>query len=442
MACGGGLVSLSAGGAGKNRKYGGPQEAMSKEDYASALEEQIASRKLQNCVEYADAIMPLWTDEHRTTAKRTMGTLGTRQGGPVAAPCKEDYASALRAQIAARDAQRLADVSTREPEVAGLEGVMALGINKPQVESRQRRHGAPTLPSKESYAMELREQMEQRSAKQATERSASTDIASGDEDALDAILNGKGRRHNGPMVLPPKAGYAAELREQIVNDSVKRAADRDQMFSIASEGLDGVFAGQADKSRGKRPAAKIDQVSRSSLGLALQRQMGEKASLRAGNAFYIQTDADQPPAADANAEGLHGGRKRGPCPSTSKKDYAQALQDQIARRSEEHAENGGEVFHTAFIGGAAKHFERGRRHADQMPAFSKTELRSDLQRQMAEREAQRNARRALPPEHTGLLGTEGCSTALDQQLPARMATGTHGDSLERLLSEHAVGQVC
>jgi len=284
--------------------------------------------------------------------------------------------------------------------------------------------------------MDLKEQMVQRVARQASDGSSADDHG----DAIDAILNGKGRRHNGPMVLPPKAGYAAELREQMTIDSAKRAANKEQMLSLAAAGPDGVFAGQAAQNRGKRPATKIDQVSKSSLGMALQEQIGEKASVRAESAFHAQMGA----AAEANPQGLQGGRKKIPLPPTSKKEYAAFLQEQMARRSDQNREHSDGVFNTAFIGGAAKQSERGRRHADQMPALSKADLRTDLQRQMAEREAQRNEqnihRQALPLQHVDLAGTEG--DFAEQQLPMRMATGTHGDSLERLLSEHAVGQVC
>jgi hypothetical protein len=418
---------------------------MSKEAYASALEEQIASRKFQGATELDENTMPFLHDDDRPVRERAMGT---RVGGPMAPTCKENYASDLRAQIAARDAQRLAECEAREIEVGGLDAITSqLGQNNPQVAAlggRSRRHGAPTLPSKESYATELREQMVQRNAKQATEAFDLPETPAGDEDAIDAVLLGKGRRKAGPMVLPPKDSYAAELRDQMSIDNAKRVADRDHLLAVAPEGPSGVFAGQVELNRGKRPAAKIDQVSRTSLGTALQEQMDEKASLRAEKAHHVQIGDSKVPGVEATLEGQHRGRKKVDQPATNKKAYAQALQEQMAQR--DNAKNSDEVFHTAFVGGAATDNgpQRGRRH--QQPAFSKTELRVDLQRQMAEREAQRNDhcfhRKAAPPLQATLLGTEGCSSYVEQELPIHMATGSHGDSLERLLSEHAVGAVC
>jgi hypothetical protein len=281
------------------------------------------------------------------------------------------------------------------------------------------------MPSKESYALELQEQMAQRSVQQAERASLDVEPCANEEDALDDLLAGKGRRHGGPLVLPPKDIYAAELHEQIATKQAQRATDKGH--DVAVPGIEKAFSEQRDRARGRRHEVQIDQASKSSYQSALQAQMAERASGRAANAFHLQTGEN----AAAVMESPKGGRRKCALSPMSKHAYAEALQEQIAERR---AQEDVKIVSSSFIGGVSSDADpvRGRRHLVQMPFISKENLKLDLQRQMAEREAQRAEDRfnvQVPRRPPISAQPEGF---LDPCAPEM-----HADSLQRLLGANA-----
>lgn len=410
-------------------------DKVSKESYAMMLGEQIAARKLQHASNDVDA--PSLIEDDRPPLARLMGQ---RHGGPMPPPQKDGYASALRAQIAARDALREEAAVERAAsvDVAGLG--LGLGVAKDGVAKdafalgRGRRHGPPLLPTKENYAVTLQEQMAARSVQQAADAAAAAkEPADCDGDVLDEVLAGKGRCHGGPCVPPAKHLYAAELEEQIAERRLQQASQKGTESEPSAPSKD-FFSEQAERARGKRPVWEINQVAKSSYNTVLQSQMAERAAQRAANAYHLEAGSASP----VEAEQPSGGRRRGELPPTSKQSYAQALQEQVAQRKaqEAHDKSAGPA-QAAFVGGAASDMgpERGRRHMVQIPAVSKEQLLGDLQRQMAERESKHAAERfhTQAPAHGNHLADAYAEAQGDLEYAS---TGMPADSLERLLGEN------
>jgi hypothetical protein len=281
------------------------------------------------------------------------------------------------------------------------------------------------MPSKDAYAIELHQQMAARAVQKASEDNWQRDAVGSveDEDALDEILRGKGRRHGGPAAKPAKSLYAADLEQQI---AARKAAVQEEVNAELATPRGGLaFSEQRELVRGRRDASKMDQVSKSSYTSVIQEQIAQKAAQRAANAFHVKTsseaDAQALPGQDGTPKGA--GRRKCDLAPTSKESYARALQEQIAAKAFQQGTLGECPQQSAFVGGKASDMGplRGRRRVENMAPSSKDQYRMDLQRQMAEVDQQRaankfpNAVKDLP----------------DQPDLAR------GDSLERLLGANA-----
>lgn len=299
---------------------------------------------------------------------------------------KHDYASALRQQIetlaAHRSAQEEALRAKGEGGIFGSWGAEAAPLGA------RRRHGAPLLPSKETYASALKEQMEMRSVQQAEEAcnklQEPTEVA---EDALDEILFGKGSRRARAAAPQDKSQYAADLQQQIAARRAQQAADAETLLQRPPPLPNNAFSSQAELVRGRRQASSIGPVSKSVLNAELKEQMAERANQKALNAFHKQAHDEVPAAVRGYTP--RGGRRKCDVALPSKQSYALELQAQMAERKVQQAgqqQARAASIHAAFVGGDASDtdFARGRRHSGFVPP-SKEELRVDLQRQMAER---------------------------------------------------------
>lgn len=440
VACAGGLVSTSAAGVAiKSRRFGGPAEKLSKESYALALEEQIASRKLQ-CVADKMPAPPLLDAVVVAPLERAMGQ---RNGGPMAPAPKERYALALRAQIETRDARRAAEAEAGKVRDAG-DVLFGPGGAEAAILGGRRRHGAPPLPSKESYAMELVEQMATRSVQQAAEASRAREPMSWEEDVVDEVPLGKGKR----PTYPTKSLYASELQHQIAARKAQQAADVEPLLG-GFLGGDDAFSGRVELARGKRQASTIDHLSKESYSTALQDQMAERAAQRAANAFHVQATLQGAPL-HVQEDSPRGGRRKCDMPAATKESYALALQEQIAERKAQrngYRANCAGAVQASFVGGDASDMGpvRGRRHAGQISASSKEEYRLDLQRQMDEREFKEAGMkfRAQVPDPTSADGfIERMRPSTDQDLLQRRDGGASSDSLERLLAANVAHASC
>jgi len=407
-----------------------------------ALEEQIASRKLQHADNNVPA--PPVLDQAAPPLERIMGQ---RHGGPMAAPRKDCYASDLRAQIEARNARRAAEEEAGKGRVLGADAQQGLfgpgGVEAPALGCR-RRHGAPPLPTKESYAMALQQQMEMRSVEQAAEASRLRELTSCEEDTLDEGLMGKGRRH-GPVVPPAKSDYAAELLQQMAVRKAKQTVDA-EFPRNGFPGGNGAFSvgerEQVEPVRGRRPPLPIDTVS--GHRAALQEQMAERAAQRAANAFHAQAQLEADVAMPIGQDDTpKAGRRKLDLPAKDKKSYALALQEQIAeRKAQQESEKNAGAAKGSFIGGDASDMGpmRGRRHPGQMVPASKQEYKLELQKQMAERECKQAAMKfhAQPPWFSALKDAPGA----DQDVLEHGGAGHRADSLDRLLGANADHVAC
>lgn len=422
MACAGGLVSTGAGApANKMRRYGGPMEKLSKESYALALEEQIASHKLKNAspVQAAPVLV-----EPPQPVERVMGQ---RYGGPMAPARKDSYASALLAQIEAKRAEIEESGKAHAFAAAPVEGFFG-GAEAPV---RHRRHGAPPVPSKQSYAISLQQQMKMRSVQQASEVSRIQESANCDEEeeVLDEVF-GRGRRHGAPP-LPPKNLYAVELQQQMAQRKAQelQAVVAQQPFLVSPGGHD-AFSEQKERARGKR--SQSESVSGARYNHDLQEQMAERAGQRAAAAFHVQAQVEAQHAGPFGQEDNRKvGRKKCEVPFLpSKEAYALALQEQMAeRRAQQKSQCNDAPGQGAFVGGDASDEgpARGRRRVWQIAPSSKEELGSYLQRQMVE-QARKEA-----------------ENKLYNQAPARVEQGdprADADALERLLGANAGHASC
>jgi len=424
--CQGGLISTGAGVSVRGKKNNGPMEKMTKEMYALALEEQIASRRaLQPSEETLLLPEPCIGEDSPLAAERK---LGQRHGGPMAPQTKQSYAKALEEQIALRDAHRyLQSQHPAEEPVEAQEATFGPDV-KLQTKPAGKRCGAPLMPSKESYAMALKDQIHTRAAQRAQE-----DLHMALEAAAapaEETPTNRGRRHGGPMTPFAKDTYAMELQEQIATRNAQRASERAASLG-PSEGHTFLIP-EDHKARGRRHATLIEQPSRMSYMSALQEQMSEKAAQRAAVAYHTQA-AEALPAGPQEAEDMQVNRYRGPRSIGTKQDYAAALREQMevrkVQQEEERAARKGLSQLPSYLGGPEITM-RGRRHEGQMQSLSKEGLGFILQEQMAQRDAERSkaafhnqAKCDRPPSAT--------------RLPAAHADSL--DSLERLMSEHAVG---
>lgn len=224
LACAGGLLSTSATKDAKMRRYGAP-EKLSKESYASALQEQIASKKVQKATQDIQALPSV--AEVGLPLERLMEQRACKERQE-----KQSYASALRAQIQARESQRAADdKASRADAFSSATPRHARGGVEAPLLGCHRRHGAPPLPSKENYAKALHEQIRARAAQQAVEASAVEEHTVWDKSAADELF-GRGRRHGAPPALP-KSQYAAELQQQIAARKAQGPADAGPAFGCS-----------------------------------------------------------------------------------------------------------------------------------------------------------------------------------------------------------------
>eukprot|EP00929_Paragymnodinium_shiwhaense_P037398 TRINITY_DN19933_c0_g1_i1.p1 TRINITY_DN19933_c0_g1~~TRINITY_DN19933_c0_g1_i1.p1 ORF type:complete len:617 (+),score=165.96 TRINITY_DN19933_c0_g1_i1:65-1915(+) len=369
-----------------------PTDKISKAEYALALQEQIMARKAGHNLPGSDAeFQNLFGDRFNAPAAGERG-MGQRHGGPMAPVAKDDYASQLKEQIAAREVRRARESS----DLAQPSG---LGMNFPCQEAdsasaagRGKRCAAPALGSKESYAQELQQQMAAR------ERQRAEDLAAArlhDEGGVNGDVGAvptptRGKRHGKPPV-PGKDDYASQLRDQMMERSMA-ARDAQRYAEAPSQGLG--FGGPDAHSlmRGKRHNTVIEQSSRDAYHSALREQMSERNAHKEANAFHRQ-QPDALPEGDFRNEIFKAGGKRGSIGGEppSKGDYASALKNQIADRQMALAAQ--KVMDSA-IGEAPFAREaasvsgvRGRRHCSEGPALDRKALGSELREQMIDRQS-------------------------------------------------------
>lgn len=422
-------------------------DKLSQQAYASALEEQIAARKLHEA--------SLWGAKNNVPAPAFMEhksqdadmpsvarLMGQRYGGPMAPAKQNDYASDLRKQIAARDAKRQADLAAKNDFGADPKDGLVFGAAEiPALGGARRRHGAPPLPDKQSYANALHCQVQMKSAIKAAEAYAPIEeIPDSELDALDEMVKG-GRRH-GAVAHPTKDDYGAQLLEQMAGRKAEavRAVQAEVVAPPSARRAD-PFSEQRECAQGKRQVSQ--DVPKFSYKTDLQKQMAERVAQRAANAFHVQVAMDAAVPAMIREETPRGaGRRKCGAPlAPSHQSYAQELQEQIAqRKAHEQGLNAG-VERAAFIGGKAIDEEalRGRRRADKMIPASKVEYRVDLQRQMAER-AHAQPEVELPPSARGAVPfSEQKEKGIGRRHSAAPA---RGDSLERLMGANAEHVSC
>lgn len=426
VACQGGLVSTGAGVPFRGKKSNGPMEKMTKEMYALALEEQIASRRALQPAEETLLAEPYLGAIGEDPVLAVERKLGQRHGGPMAPQTKHSYAKALYDQIALRDAHRyLQSQHPSEDSPADAQEATFGSVKKPQAKPVGKRCGAPLLPTKEAYAMALQDQIHTRAAQRAQEDSC---IASGaSADAAEETPAHRGRRHGGPMAPFAKDTYAVELQEQIATRNAQRASERAASLG-PSEGHTFVFP-EDHKARGRRHATLIEQPSRMSYMSALQEQMSEKAAQRAAGAYHAQVSEAPPPVLE-ETEDVQVKRYRGPRSFGTKQDYASELREQMevrkAQEEEERAAKKGFSQLPSYLGGPEITM-RGKRHGGQMQSLSKEGLSFILQEQIAQREAERSK--------FAFHNQVKCDTSPN----ATCLPGANADSLERFMSEHSVG---
>lgn len=431
------------------------EQIASKQLQRAALEEQFVSKNVQQVGRSSSVPPPSLSDAAPPASERGMGQ---RYGGPMAPTQKDRYASDLRAQIEAREVRRAADAdAAREAREDGLFGP---GAREAPLAGR-RRHGAPPLPSKESYKMELEKQMAMRNVQKAAEAMEEhTPRVDEEGDALDELF-GKGRCHN-KFVPPAKSLYAAELQQQIAARKAQQAAEEGQPLPLGGfpgSGVNGeAFSAQREQARGKRQVS--DAVSKASHGAALQEQMAERAAHRAARAFHVQAPYELEAALPGQQDiSKAGGRRNYPqydvAPET-KESYAQALANQIAeRKAQQDRLMVAGPQKSSFVGGDAydaREAMRGRRHAPSIAPASKQQLMVDLQRQMAERapvkcQAQAPAYDFPPvrwpqeaaPDEQMRPGKKffGADQGADQYVP-----GMRADSLERFVGANGAHVSC
>lgn len=445
IAAQGGYVSTSAGGGLKSRQCGGPVDKLSQQAYASALEEQIAARKLHEASLWGaknnvPASLPLKSENADMPSFERL--MRQRYGGPMAPAKQNDYASDLRKQIAARDAQRQADHASKNDFGADPKDGLVFGAAEiPALGGARRRHGAPPLPDKQQYANALHCQMQMRAAQKAAESyNPMEEVLDSELDALDEMVKG-GRRH-GAVTHPTKNDYGAQLLEQIAGRKAEAVrVVQAEVLSPPSARRADPFSEQRDLAQGKRQVSQ--DVPKSAYKTDLQKQMAERVAQRAANAFHVQAamDADVPAMVREETPRGAGRRKCGAPLAPSHQSYAQELQEQIAQRKAQEQGLHAGVERAAFIGGDANDVGplRGRRRVDKMIPASKVEYRVDLQRQMAER-AHAQPEVVSPPSARGAVPfseqKEKGNGRRHSAAPAR------GDSLERLMGANAEHVSC
>lgn len=213
-------------------KRWGPQPPLTKEMYAAALREQIAAagggRPLQRQVSGGDVPMNregLW-DEGPAPEQDPLGTpTGSRRWGPQPAMSKENYAAALREQIAAREAQRGGSGSRQRSGSQrgriGMNGASVVGM-----------HGGPGEMDRPPLAPGL--------------QSMSLANMGAQEGSRGYVADSR---------VSPQAAYAAELKAQIDARAAEKAearraklvADREDDVRVERESA--AFRAQASREK-------------------------------------------------------------------------------------------------------------------------------------------------------------------------------------------------
>lgn len=429
----GGLVSTNTGQTMPDRKPRGPIEALTKASYAMALQEQIAAR---------DAIRAESLDSRerrRGGAEPEESSIATpwsapaqRHVGPVAVPTKEAYAAELQNQIAAREAQRVAERRSASRGPSTPDGPAAGAKEAP----RGRRYGPPLLPSKDAYAMDLQEQIMARDVQRLQEKAEEVEAAAAAAAAQeDAASRNRRRGPHGPMA---KSSYAAALDEQIAARDLAAQQEAAEDAAWPAEAAAALAAGSGipgeaeDLRRGKRHATKIEQVSRSAYSEGLRQQIAAREADRAAEAYHAQAASEASPSA---GDVPRGGRRPGPGLPLSKEAYASSLQEQIiARKAHQqglHMEQP-ESVSSAIFGSTKSGLTagpRGRRHVDQMQPLSKQALAAVLQGQMAERHTSHRSGSCPPP------GAGNMQVSWADADGGELSSPLHADALERFLRD-------
>jgi len=389
--CLSGFASTRADGYAKGKKHAGPIEPVSKQSFALDLQEQIRQRKEREAGQ-------LRTDYREVPIVEQMDPMGahpaelTAVGGPVALTSKQIYAMELRDQILERERFAVARHRFEQEEAVADQDTGAVAD---RAVKRQLR-AAQALPSKESYAAALQDQISERNARQIEEHSVSEiggPLSSSPEES-DPVKGG--RRHFDRCAPTAKGDYASELREQMSQNEMRRAAERAGSREPPASGGPVQVIG---KPRGRRHLQQMAVPSQSLLKSALQEQIEERDQHRALNAFHRQARASSAGPARAASPLLEGCRRRAPpAIPESREAHVQVLQEQVAeKQARVDAERLDRLQKPAkaYFGGPATNDEdpsslgRGRRHEAQMMPVSKHSLGSALRDQMAERERAR-----------------------------------------------------
>eukprot|EP00928_Gymnodinium_smaydae_P056797 TRINITY_DN4011_c1_g1_i4.p1 TRINITY_DN4011_c1_g1~~TRINITY_DN4011_c1_g1_i4.p1 ORF type:complete len:521 (-),score=111.21 TRINITY_DN4011_c1_g1_i4:455-2017(-) len=282
--------ALSAAAGRKVGKRCAPQAMEAKADYASFLQEQIASRSAaKQAAEIAERNACI-NDEPPSVSVGP--DRGRRKAGALLD--KESYACELQEQIAARAAQRAADVirSQGQPQ-GGLNVGLGANADADMQRGRRRQENMALIP-RQNLLCELQAQI----AEKAVGRAAGAFHLQAQDhgSAVGAGTPAKGgKRHCGPPEPAVKRDYASDLRAQMQERKAQLdvflAEDAKEAAGIAARAAE---AAAAAPSRGRRHASQIVPDSKESLATVLQAQISSHEAKRAADAFHRQTDAAPP----------------------------------------------------------------------------------------------------------------------------------------------------
>mmetsp|Transcript_12361 Transcript_12361/g.29027 ORF Transcript_12361/g.29027 Transcript_12361/m.29027 type:complete len:432 (+) Transcript_12361:104-1399(+) len=387
--CSGGLVSLNCKReASHGRRAVGPNPQISKADYAAELASQIVDRKeaaARGNVPVSDSNLPWHRSDQERSRVQERG-MGMRHGGPMMSVEKNRYAAELDAQCVAAKARRDADAQVAAMPEEGMFG------GKGEERQKPRKAMPPKMPSKESYAQELSDQVAAaKQTKQVPTPQGQYDDVLADNFSADHRPKNAGRRCVSQQPIS-KSAYAEDLAEQIASRKANQEAERQHLAQ--RDGGMSMPSNEKPMKRGRRPEAQIAQPSSREYLHSLQAQMAAKNERRANEVFEAPAEGAALMRAEPEAQPK---ARVGPRDVPSKVEYAASLKAQMVDKDWRSREAQVEKQRGDFfaIGAGQEEKGRGRRHQIEHP--SKSQLGAVLRGQMAAKDAERAAIRGLPP---------------------------------------------
>lgn len=407
-----GFASTRADGYARGKKRAGPMEPLSKQSFALDLQDQIRQRKEREARQFTTDYeeTPLIAQMDPVAAHPVNGLLTAPLGGPAAPNSKMVYAMELRDQILEREKFAAARHKIEQEASAGQDAGATQQQSAEKAVKRQLR-AAQAVPSKESYAAALQDQISARNARHIEEHIAIEGRGPVSSSHEESDLAKGGRRHFDGSAPMTKGAYASDLREQMSQNEMRRAAER---AGSREPSANGGCSQVGDKSRGRRHLPQMPVPSKGLLKSALREQIEEHDQHRALNAFHRQARASSAGPARPPSPLQEGCRRRGaPAYVESREAHVQGLQEQLAEkqaRLEAERLDRLQKPNKPYFGGPAASGEdafllgRGRRHEAHMMPMSKHSLGSALRDQMTEREKARHA--SEPPPLTAACVNE------------------------------------